>query len=54
MALAENKFIKVSNPNNGGGNNGGNPRQGVQAPPQNTTTNAALAQIDAALSGFSE
>lgn len=54
MALAENKFIKVSNPNNGGGNNGGNPRQGAQAPPQNTTTNAALAQIDAALSGFSE
>jgi hypothetical protein len=54
MALAENKFIKVSNPNNGGGNNGGNPRQGVQAPPQNTTTNAALAQIDVALGGFSE
>jgi len=54
MALAENKFIKVSNPNNGGGNNGGNPRQGASAPPQNTTTNAALAQIDAALSGFSE
>lgn len=54
MALAENKFIKVSDPNNGGGTPGGNPKQGAVAPKQNSTTNAALAQIDAALSGFSE
>lgn len=52
MALAANKFIKVSDPNNGGGN-GASPRQtGAQAPKQNTTINAALAQIDSAMEGL--
>jgi len=54
MALAENKFLKVS-----GGNpppaNGFNRNNGGQNPPkQNAATNLALSEIDIALEGFKE
>lgn len=55
MALAENKFIKVSDPNNGGGNGGFKPipSRGGNAPAQNQTTQAALSNLDIALEGMS-
>ncbi len=52
MALAENKFIKVSDPNNGGGNNGGNPKPRPAQGQQNATNNSAIAEIDKALEGL--
>jgi phage shock protein A len=53
MALAENKFIKVSDPNNGGGNSGFNPtpNRGPQAPTQNQATQSAISNLDIALEG---
>ena len=51
MALAENKFLKVS-----GGTppptNGFNRNNGVNPPKQNATTNLALSNIDTALEGL--
>lgn len=54
MALAENKFIKVSEPNNGGGSGGFNPipNRGSQAPTQNQTAQAAISNLDIALEGL--
>lgn len=51
MALAANKFIKVSDPNNGGGNPGGNPPKRPNGQ-QNATNNSAIAEIDKALEGL--
>jgi hypothetical protein len=53
MALAENKFLKVS----GGtppANPGSNRNNGANPPQQNATTNLAMSNIDAALEGFQE
>jgi hypothetical protein len=54
MALAENKFLKVSG-QNPPPNNGFNRNNGGQNPPkQNAATNLALSEIDIALEGFKE
>jgi hypothetical protein len=55
MALAENKFLKVSGGNPAPTNNGFNRNNGGQNPPkQNAATNLALSEIDIALEGFKE
>lgn len=54
MALAENKFIKVSQPNNNGGGSGFNPtpNRGAQAAIQNQTAQSAISNLDIALEGM--
>jgi len=53
MALAENKFIKVSD-TNGNGSNGFNPtpNRGSQAPAQSPTAQSAISNLDIALEGL--